>query len=47
MQNAPSIAILLNNMFDGKSVDLKRDPSFFLDIKEQVIGKNNLNARNL
>lgn len=32
----PSNCLLLNNMFDSTSVDLKKDPAFFIDIKEQV-----------
>lgn len=32
----PSNSLLLNNMFDPDLVDLKRDPAFFIDIKEQV-----------
>ena len=32
----PSNCLLFNNMFDPNSVDLKRDPAFFIDIKEQV-----------
>ncbi len=32
----PSNCLLFNNMFDPNSVDLKTDPAFFIDIKEQV-----------
>lgn len=30
----PTCCLLLNNMFDPNTVDLKRDPAYFLDIKE-------------
>lgn len=32
----PSNCLLLNNMFDPVAVDLKKDPAYFIDIKEQV-----------
>jgi len=32
----PSNCLLLNNMFDPDQVDLKKDPAYFIDIKEQV-----------
>lgn len=32
----PSCCLLLNNLFDPNGVDLKKDPAFFIDIKEQV-----------
>ena len=32
----PSNCLLLNNMFDPAAADLKKDPAFFIDIKEQV-----------
>ena len=32
----PSNCLLFNNMFDANNVDLKREPAFFIDIKEQV-----------
>ena len=35
-QNAPTNCVLLNNMFDPTAVDLKKEPSFYIDIKEQV-----------
>ena len=35
-QVAPSNCLLLNNMFDPDQADLKKDPAFFIDIKEQV-----------
>ena len=36
-QSTPSICLLFVNLFDPTIVDLKKDPSFFIDIKEQVI----------
>ena len=36
IQTMPTNCLLLNNMFDATSVDLKKDPGYFLDIKEQV-----------
>jgi hypothetical protein len=38
VQNSPSCCLLLNNLFDHHDVDLKKEPSFFLDVKEDVIG---------
>jgi len=35
-QVQPSNCILLTNMFDPDQVDLRKDPAFFIDIKEQV-----------
>jgi RNA-binding protein 39 len=35
-QMAPTNCVLLNNMFDPAQVDLRKDPAFYLDIKEQV-----------
>ena len=32
----PSNCLLLNNMFDPEGVDLKKDPAYFIDVKEQV-----------
>ena len=32
----PSNCLLLNNMFEPEQVDLKRDPAYFIDVKEQV-----------
>lgn len=36
IQTMPSNCLLLNNMFDPAAADLKKDPAFFIDIKEQV-----------
>jgi hypothetical protein len=33
----PSSCVLLGNMFDPQSVDLKKDPFYFINIKEEVI----------
>jgi hypothetical protein len=33
-QAQPSNCVLLNNMFDPEGVDLRKDPAFFIDIKE-------------
>jgi hypothetical protein len=35
-QVQPSNCLLLSNMFDPSHADLRKDPTFFLDIKEQV-----------
>ncbi len=35
-QVQPSNCILLTNMFDPDLADLRKDPAFFIDIKEQV-----------
>ena len=35
-QAMPSNCVLLNNMFDPTGVDLKKDPAYFIDVKEQV-----------
>jgi len=33
----PSSCLLFSNMFELEKVDLRKDPSFFIDIKDQVI----------
>jgi hypothetical protein len=33
-QVQPSNCVLLTNMFDPELVDLRKDPAFFIDIKE-------------
>lgn len=33
-QPNPSNCLLFSNMFDQKKVDLRKDPSFFIDIKD-------------
>jgi hypothetical protein len=33
----PSNCILISNMFDPKTVDLKVDPDFFIEIKSQTL----------
>ena len=33
----PSSCLLFGNMFELEKVDLRKDPSFFIDIKDQVI----------
>jgi hypothetical protein len=33
----PSNCLLFEGMFDTTQVDLKRDPSFFMDVKDQVL----------
>ncbi len=33
-QVLPSNCVLLTNMFDPELVDLRKDPAFFIDIKE-------------
>ena len=38
VQNQPSCSLLLSNLFNPRDVDLVRDPTFFLDVKEDVIG---------
>lgn len=35
-QTFPSNCLLFENIFDQKKVDLRKDPSFFIDIKDQV-----------
>ena len=37
IQNSPSNCLLFQNLFDATTVDLKKDPSFFIDIKDQVM----------
>jgi hypothetical protein len=34
VQTLPTNCLLLSNMFDSERVDLKKEPAFFLDIKE-------------
>jgi hypothetical protein len=36
LRNEPSNCVLLENMFEPLKVDLKKDPYFFIEIKEQV-----------
>lgn len=33
-QPHPSNCLMFQNMFDQKKVDLRKDPSFFIDIKD-------------
>lgn len=35
-QAAPSNCLLLSNMFDCTNLDLRKEPTYYLDIKEQV-----------
>jgi len=37
--NDPSCCLILTNMFDPVGIDLTKDPSYFLDIKDDVFGK--------
>jgi len=41
VQAQPSDCLLFTNMFEVKQVDLRKDPSFFIDIKDQVIQAGN------
>jgi len=36
--NDPSHCLLLTNLFDSAIVDLTKDPSYFLDVKDDVMG---------
>ena len=38
--NDPSHCLLLTNLFDSATVDLTKDPSYFLDVKDDVMGKD-------
>lgn len=33
---APTNCLLFSNMFDASKIDLKKEPAYFIDIKEQV-----------
>lgn len=44
--NEPSHCLILGNLFDPATVDLRKDPGFFLDIKEEVIGIIRDNSNN-
>ncbi len=35
-QMHPSNCVVFSNMFDPKKVDLKKEPSFYIDMKDQV-----------
>lgn len=35
-QSSPSICVLLSNMWDQNSVDLSKNQSFFIDLKDDV-----------
>mmetsp|Transcript_44267 Transcript_44267/g.42969 ORF Transcript_44267/g.42969 Transcript_44267/m.42969 type:complete len:274 (+) Transcript_44267:519-1340(+) len=37
IQNMPTSCLLINNMFDPNQVDLKKEPAFFIDIKDTVM----------
>lgn len=37
IQTAPSNCLLFQNLFEPMNIDLKKDPSFFIDIKDQVM----------
>ena len=41
----PSCCIFLSNMFDLSQVDLEKDPAFFVDIRDEVMGKHVFNYR--
>jgi RNA-binding protein 39 len=36
--NEPSHCLILTNLFDPATVDLTKEPTFFLDVKDDVIG---------
>ena len=37
IQSNPSNCLLFINLFDPTTIDLKKDPAFFIDIKDQVL----------